>query len=120
MQSNRRDDQHAADATPQQDGDDSQQCQKVTITARRLRQCIITTGLRLGLGYCALVELAHAVCEDLLMDDYCDPAEAREQRDRAVRAEFDGTNRDAVMRKHGISQATFYRILQRGRRRPSP
>lgn len=39
--------------------------------------------------------------------------EMQEQRDRLVLADFDGRNRDEVCRKHGISRATFYRILGR-------
>ena len=32
-------------------------------------------------------------------------------RDAAVRAEFDGKNKTAVMRRHRISERTFYRII---------
>ncbi len=34
-------------------------------------------------------------------------------RDAAVRAEFDGHNFAAVMRRHNISRATLYRIIGR-------
>lgn len=34
-------------------------------------------------------------------------------RDKAIRAEFTGTNRAEVCRKHGISKAQLYRIVGR-------
>lgn len=40
--------------------------------------------------------------------------ELQAQRDRLVRAEFNGRNRAEVCRRHGISKATFYRIIARG------
>lgn len=36
-----------------------------------------------------------------------------QERDAAVRRDFDGTNHQAVMDKHDISRATLYRILNR-------
>ena len=41
------------------------------------------------------------------------PAEDREGRDAAIRAEFNGRNRDDVCRKFGISKSQFYKILSR-------
>lgn len=35
-------------------------------------------------------------------------------RDAAVRRDFNGRNRDQVMKSHGISRATFYRIIGNG------
>lgn len=41
-------------------------------------------------------------------------ARQREERDRAVLADYHGgMGRDEVCKKHGISRATFYAILQR-------
>lgn len=40
---------------------------------------------------------------------------SRKRRDEAVYAEFNGTNRDALMRKYGISRRLFYTILSRMR-----
>lgn len=38
-------------------------------------------------------------------------AVTRQERNAAVRREFRGNNHDEVMRRHGISRATLYRIL---------
>jgi Mor family transcriptional regulator len=40
---------------------------------------------------------------------------SREQKETAIRAEFDGTNMGEVCRRHQISRSTFYRII--GQRR---
>lgn len=38
------------------------------------------------------------------------PAEDKSARNAAIRAEFNGQNADALMRKHGVSRTTLYRI----------
>ncbi|WP_126312351.1 Mor transcription activator family protein [Delftia acidovorans] len=39
------------------------------------------------------------------------PAPSKEERNEAIRREFDGTNRDAVMAKFGIKRTQLYRIV---------
>jgi Mor family transcriptional regulator len=39
------------------------------------------------------------------------PAEDKAARNAAIRAEFDGTNSDAVCRRHGISRSRLYQIV---------
>jgi len=41
------------------------------------------------------------------------PAEDRELRDAAIRAEFNGRNRDEVCRKFGIGKSQLYAIVRR-------
>lgn len=41
------------------------------------------------------------------------PEELRKRRDTAVLADFNGRNRDDVMRKHHISRRLFYAIIAR-------
>ena len=41
------------------------------------------------------------------------PDELRRRRDSAVLADFNGRNRDEVMRKHHISRRLFYAIISR-------
>lgn len=44
------------------------------------------------------------------------PAPGKEERNAAVRREFDGTNGAEVMRRHGIKRSTLYAIVgQRSR-----
>lgn len=44
------------------------------------------------------------------------PAPGKEERNAAVRREFDGTNGPEVMRRHGIKRSTLYTIVgQRNR-----
>lgn len=44
------------------------------------------------------------------------PAPGKEERNAAVRREFDGTNGPEVMRRHGIKRSTLYAIVgQRNR-----
>lgn len=71
-----------------------------------------------GLGEHQAANLADAITA-LLQERYGGQevyirARSRQERDRAVMADFDGTNRDEVCRKHDISKATLYRILARG------
>ena len=73
----------------------------VNITAQQLRalSCALARRLsrRIGGRYVAFVE-------------------DRAQRDAAVLAAFDGRNREAVIRKFGISRRLFYSILSRAQR----
>lgn len=39
------------------------------------------------------------------------PAEDKRARDEQIRAEFNGRNRDEVMRKHGLSKSRLYEIV---------
>lgn len=64
--------------------------------------------------------LAIAIAEQIYSDVLDDMRGQRlyftrsiEERDAAVRRDFDGTNHQAVMEKHDISRATLYRILNR-------
>lgn len=41
------------------------------------------------------------------------PTEDRAPRDAAIRAEFNGRNRDEICRKYGISRSGLYKILGR-------
>ncbi|MBJ2139835.1 MULTISPECIES: Mor transcription activator family protein [Delftia] len=41
------------------------------------------------------------------------PAPSKEERNEAIRREFDGTNRAAVMAKYGIKRTQLYRIISR-------
>lgn len=43
------------------------------------------------------------------------PAEDKSARNAAIRAEFNGTNVEAVMRKHGVSRSRLYEIIKEGR-----
>lgn len=40
------------------------------------------------------------------------PAPSKEERNEAIRRDFNGTNLQQVMAKHGIKRAQLYRILQ--------
>lgn len=42
------------------------------------------------------------------------PCIDKTERNRAIRAEFNGTNAAQVMRKHGISRARLYQIVKEG------
>jgi Mor family transcriptional regulator len=50
---------------------------------------------------------------------YITKREAVRVRDDFVRRDFDGRNRNEVLRRYGISIATFYRIIGAGVRRNS-
>lgn len=39
------------------------------------------------------------------------PAPSKAERDSQIRREYDGTNRDQVLRKHSISRSRLYQIL---------
>lgn len=39
----------------------------------------------------------------------------RAARDEAIRREFNGRNRDALCRRHGIGKSTFYAIVSKQR-----
>ncbi|WP_042886363.1 Mor transcription activator family protein [Cupriavidus necator] len=41
------------------------------------------------------------------------PAPDRRERDEAIRAAFNGRNRDEVCRQFGISKTTFYEVINR-------
>lgn len=42
------------------------------------------------------------------------PAPSKQERNEAIRRDFDGTNADAVMKRHGIKRSTFYRVIGKG------
>ena len=43
------------------------------------------------------------------------PAPSKQERNEAIRRDFDGTNAEAVMRLHGIRRSTFYRVIGKAR-----
>ena len=60
--------------------------------------------------------LAHHIYPEITSGRYTStlsPDELRKRRDTAVLADFNGRNRDDVMRKHHISRRLFYAIIAR-------
>ena len=60
--------------------------------------------------------LAHHIYPEITSGRYTStlsPDELRRRRDSAVLADFNGRNRDEVMRKHHISRRLFYAIISR-------
>lgn len=39
------------------------------------------------------------------------PAPSKQERNEAIRRDFDGTNAEVVMKRHGIKRSTFYRVI---------
>ena len=39
------------------------------------------------------------------------PAPSKQERNEAIRRDFDGTNADEVMKRHDIKRSTFYAVL---------
>lgn len=48
------------------------------------------------------------------------PAPDRSERDAAIRRDFNGSNVDELMRRHGISRARIYQIVGERSARPAP
>ena len=60
--------------------------------------------------------LARHICPEITSGRYTStlsPEELRRRRDSAVLADFNGRNREEVMRKHHISRRLFYAIIAR-------
>jgi len=46
---------------------------------------------------------------------YIYKSESKEARDFVIRQEYDGSNREELMRRYGVSATTFWRIVTRRR-----
>lgn len=71
----------------------------------------------IGMNELFAAQIAEAITRGLRRrmggDYHYIPAPDKAARDAAVRADFNGQNRDEVCRRHGISKTQFYRIIGR-------
>jgi Mor family transcriptional regulator len=88
-----------------------QQDQLTNLRARVVRIVREATGLHERLA----LPVAQSICEELARDsgggELYVPAPDRTARDAAIRRDFRVDNHAEVMRRHGVSRATLYRVI---------